>query len=223
MSTVINVSLRKQIYEYLREQMNQGKLKPGKMINQRELSNQLKVSRTPLRDTMIQLEAEGFLEIVPYKGVFIRKLTMRDIQDYFEMGGVLEGKACVLALPHFTEKDLQEMDQLIAETIVQCERNDFSISNEQNKRFNDIILDRCPNRKIAENLTVIREKLYHFPRQDPSSAAKRELGIWMEHKVIRELISLKDEEALNNYIVKVHWRIDEEYIQQRFHCEEVKY
>ena len=216
MAVITHDSMRKQIYEYLKEQMNAGKLKPGRLINQRELSVQLGVSRTPLRDTMIQLEAEGFLEIVPCKGIFIKQLTLQDIKEYFVMGGILEGKAAELGLPYYDERDISEMNFLIAEALKKISKGDLSFANEDNRRFNDIIIKRCPNQKIADSLLNIREQLYHFRKQDPTPAAPWELQIWKEHQTILKHIRKKTGKELNAYIANVHWKIDEEYIKNRF-------
>ena len=58
-------SLREQVYDYLRVQMNDGKIRPGLFLNLNEISQELGMSRTPLRDALFQLESEGFVKIYP--------------------------------------------------------------------------------------------------------------------------------------------------------------
>lgn len=58
-------SLKEQVYEYLRSQMEKGKIRPGSTINMDETSRKLGVSKTPLRDALLQLEMEGFISILP--------------------------------------------------------------------------------------------------------------------------------------------------------------
>lgn len=216
MITFNHESLRKQIYDYLRRQMDTGELRPGKMINQRELSEQLGVSRTPLRDTMIQLEAEGMVRIVPCRGIFIEKLSEQDICDYFQMAGALEGMAFGLALPYVLEEDFEKLEKNIAETSARIIEGDFSTCNEQNEHFHNTILSRCPNRIIVKSLSNIRHRLYHFPYRDPSPAAKWELLCWKEHEVMVELLKKGNIDELRAYTTLVHWRADKEYISARF-------
>ena len=61
-------SLRGQVYDYLRDAINRGSLEPGAFIDQNALSAAMGISRTPLRDALIQLEAEGFVSILPRRG-----------------------------------------------------------------------------------------------------------------------------------------------------------
>ncbi len=72
-------SLREQVYEYLRDEIHNRKLLPGATININEISQQLGISKTPLRDAIIQLEIEGFVTILPRRGVTVKKLTLREV------------------------------------------------------------------------------------------------------------------------------------------------
>ena len=82
-------SLKEQVYEYLREQLHKGKIRPGSFINMDETSRKLGISKTPLRDALIQLEMEGFITILPRKGVYVNVLTLQDIKDYYQVIGAL--------------------------------------------------------------------------------------------------------------------------------------
>ena len=83
-------SLREQVYEYLRDEIQNGNLLPGATINPNEISKQLGISKTPLRDAIIQLEIEGFVTILPRRGVTVKKLTLQEIKDSYEIVGALE-------------------------------------------------------------------------------------------------------------------------------------
>jgi DNA-binding GntR family transcriptional regulator len=63
---IINAkSLREQVYDYIREELSRGKLTPGMAINLNEISQELGISKTPLRDALLQLDTEGFVTISP--------------------------------------------------------------------------------------------------------------------------------------------------------------
>ena len=83
-------SLREQLYQYLRNEMESGNLAPGMTINLNGISKELGISKTPLRDALIQLEAEGFVDILPRRGVIVRKLTLQEVKDFYEIIGALE-------------------------------------------------------------------------------------------------------------------------------------
>jgi len=75
------VSLREQVYEYLRKQMSLGIMVPGSVINIGEIAQQLGISKTPLRDALIHLEVEGFVSILPRRGVVVNTLGMEDVSE----------------------------------------------------------------------------------------------------------------------------------------------
>jgi len=72
-------SLRELVYTYFCEQMQSGKLSSGNYVDQSEICRELHISKAPLRDALIQLETEGFVSILPRKGVVINSLTLQDI------------------------------------------------------------------------------------------------------------------------------------------------
>jgi DNA-binding GntR family transcriptional regulator len=103
---IINLSsLKEQVYEYLRHQMKIGKLRPGAAIDVRATSEKLGVSKTPLRDALIQLEMEGFVKILPRRGVVVNALTIQDIKDIYQIVGALESTAIITAADYLGEHE----------------------------------------------------------------------------------------------------------------------
>ncbi|MCC8178828.1 MAG: GntR family transcriptional regulator [Cloacibacillus sp.] len=98
MSFFHNESLRKKLYDYIKRKINSGELRPGDPINQKEIFEELNISRTPYRDCMIQLESEGLVRIIPCKGVIVRELSINEVMEAQEVGAALEGMAYELAV-----------------------------------------------------------------------------------------------------------------------------
>ena len=111
-------SLREQVYQYLRDEMHNGNLLPGSYINMKEISRQLGISKTPLRDAIIQLECEGFVSILSRRGVLVNKLTLQDIKNSIEIVGALEAVAIVSVFDKFKPTHIEEMERLNAEMIL---------------------------------------------------------------------------------------------------------
>ena len=77
---LINVkSLKEQVYDYLRQQFQKHRLQPGDVINMEATAKKLGISKTPLRDALIQLEMEGFVTISPRRGIFVNALPLDEI------------------------------------------------------------------------------------------------------------------------------------------------
>ena len=70
-------SLRELVYNYFCDQMKFGELTAGEFVNQSQICQELNISKAPLRDALIQLEVEGFVDILPRRGVLIKPLTLR--------------------------------------------------------------------------------------------------------------------------------------------------
>ncbi len=84
-------SLREQVYEYLKIQLNEGKLEHGAFLNLNAISAEMGISKTPLRDALFQLEAEGFVTIYPRRGVKVNVLSLEKIRNIYQILGGLEG------------------------------------------------------------------------------------------------------------------------------------
>jgi DNA-binding GntR family transcriptional regulator len=90
-------SLATKIYLELRERIIEGVIKPGERIRERELAEELDVSRIPLREALPRLEAEGFIRTLPRRGAVVTDLSLRDVEELFEVRSSLEVLAARLA------------------------------------------------------------------------------------------------------------------------------
>jgi DNA-binding GntR family transcriptional regulator len=105
-------SLKDLVYDYLRKNMEDGILKPGDLIDEKNLSNKLKISRTPVREALILLQAEGFVTILPRRRMFVNELKLQDIQDIYQLLGALEGAAAAGAVEKMTDEDIKKIEDM---------------------------------------------------------------------------------------------------------------
>src|SRR5919205_3642116 len=101
--------LRLEVYEFLKGAIIRGELKPGQRLNEIELGQHLGISRTPIRETLMKLEHEGFVSIDPGKGAVVAKLSKVDLEEIYPIVAVLEGLAARLATLHLNRSDLVRM------------------------------------------------------------------------------------------------------------------
>jgi DNA-binding GntR family transcriptional regulator len=207
--------LRKQVYDYLRELLISGRLKAGDFINQAELTERLGISRTPLRDSLMQLEAEGFVSIIPCKGVQINPLTRGDIKNIYQIYGALEAAAFESVFSVITKEKLNELDELTYKTEALMDKGEFGMCHENNVAFHESILELCDNEDLLKMLRRSRQRLYHFPgvlTPDLSKAAAKlvswEREYWTQHHKIVELFRSGTAQEVANYIRYVHWDFD---------------
>ena len=93
------LSLKDHVYQYIAEQISKEELVPGEKINENEICRELSISRTPVREALIQLSSEGVLENVPRKGFIIKQMKETEARQLYEVIGVLDGLAAQRSLP----------------------------------------------------------------------------------------------------------------------------
>jgi DNA-binding GntR family transcriptional regulator len=204
--------LRKQVYDYLRELLISGQLKSGDFINQAELIATLGISRTPLRDSLMQLEAEGFVSIIPSKGVRINPLTRDAVKNIYQISGALEAAAFESVFRLVTEERLNRLEELTCETESLMNKGDFSQCHKNNVTFHETILELCDNKELLKMLRSSRQRLYHFPgvqTPDLSTAVAQltswEREYWVQHHKIVALYRKGTPREVADYIRYVHW------------------
>ena len=99
-------------YQQLFESIRRGELAPGSRILEVQLAEQLGISRTPVRDAVQRLEAEGLLVHAPRTGLVVRQLSKRDIIELYAMRAVLEGAAARMAAQHVSDAEITELEEL---------------------------------------------------------------------------------------------------------------
>ena len=207
-------SLREQVYEYLRDEISNRKLLPGATININEISRQLGISKTPLRDAIIQLEIEGFVTILPRRGVKVKKMSLQEIKDSYQIVGALEGSIIIDVFERIGESRISRMEKLNAKQIKALDRKEYDRYYKLNLDFHNVFLDLSENKSLKSIVTPYKQRLYDFPRR--GYIKEWELNNCKEHGQFIELIKKKDRLGAAAIIRDVHWsfKVQEKYIRQ---------
>jgi DNA-binding GntR family transcriptional regulator len=106
---ITRLQLHDQVVFRLRTMLVEGRIPPGAKLSERELCEQLRVSRTPLREAIKLLAAEGLVDLLPNRGAMAVKLGERDVMDTFEVLAELEGLSGELAAQRATDIEIAEL------------------------------------------------------------------------------------------------------------------
>lgn len=215
---ILNIkSLKEQVYEYLRERMRTGQLLPGAVIDMEETSRTLGVSKTPLRDALLQLEMEDFVTILPRRKIVVNTLTITDVKNYYEIIGALESTALLAAFDRLREEDFRLMEKMNEGMKKAIDADDFDLYYERNLKFHGIFLDLCGNASLARIVNRLKRRLYDFPRPKGFVKEWEEASIG-EHRRLLDLIrhGKKDEAAA--WVRDVHWsfQVQEKYVNEYY-------
>ena len=211
--SLLNVkSLKEQVYEYLREQMRTGEILPGSAIDMEETSKKLGVSKTPLRDALLQLETEGFVIILPRRMVVVKALTEKDIRDSYEIIGALESTALLKAFDRMKTSDVDGMEALNDGMMKAIAGDDFDAYYDKNLAFHNVFLNLCGNDSLVKIVNNLKKRLYDFPRVKGFVKEWEEASVG-EHQALIDLLRAGRSQEAANHIRDVHWSFE---VQERF-------
>jgi len=103
------VNIRTQVYNVIKENICGGRYEPGQRLNEVELASSLNVSRSPVREALRRLAADGLVEEKPNRGVFVREFTPQNIQEIFDVRVLLESYCIQRSVQFMTNEQKQEL------------------------------------------------------------------------------------------------------------------
>src|SRR2546423_2594982 len=133
--TLENLTLWQRVYDHLREEILAGGLEPGAELAEVALSEQLGVSRGPIREAIGRLASEGLVTVRPRRGAVVRSLSKEEFLELYQVREGLEAMAMRLAVPRLTSDDFSTLQGLIDAMAGHAERNEVAEFFEANAAF----------------------------------------------------------------------------------------
>lgn len=214
-------SLKNLMYDYLRDNIRKGELKPGDTINMEQTAKKLGMSKTPLREALIKLEAEGFVRIVPWRGVVVNKLTVQDFKECYQILGALESSAILSASTRIKKHDVMRMRILNDEMIEAIEVADFDAYCKKNIEFHGIYLDLSNNKLLADTADILKKRLYDFSRPKEFIKEWEDFSLG-EHKKLVDFLYQNEFLKAADYLRNTIWNFDvqKKYIVKYYRFED---
>lgn len=168
----------------LRRLIIEGKIPPGEPIDQSGLAEQLGVSRSPVRDAVRRLAAEGLLCINPHKQASVPLLTRGELAEIYRILASLEGLAAYLAVSKMRTRELQTLRDLHQQMEGEVTANEWVALN---VRFHGTICDAADSPRlysIIENLRTLREIASPYAREYVTQPANRKKALASHHRIL---------------------------------------
>lgn len=159
-------------YRRLLESIRRGDLPPGTRLRETDLAERLGLSRTPVREAIRQLEADGLVTHLPRQGATVRSLDYAEVIELYEMRMVLEGTAARLAARAASDVELAELGALNAAL---AEAPSGPQAQELNRQFHRTLLDAARNRFLVKSMSALQKTLMILgpsTLEDPGRAAE---------------------------------------------------
>lgn len=204
-------SLTECVTDYLKRQLNNSALKPGDEINIGAISETLGISRTPIREALIQLLKDGFVEIVSRRKFLIKRLTLGDIEHIYQVVGLLEAEGAQNACDKMTDAEILELEGQYQEMEEALKKGDTQNYLSLNSRSHALILKYCDNPILLEIAENLKERLYVFPKliSERLDWIKKLMN---DHYKMVHYIKKKDPKGLKDLIINEHWNFSKNYI-----------
>lgn len=186
--------LREVVCETLRDAIRKGILRPGERLMEIQLAEELGVSRTPVREAIRKLELEGYVIMMPRRGTYVANLSIRDVNEVFEIRTSLDSLASGLAAERITDEELESLQRLLVLISEYIESNNMEKIVETDMQFHDLLYQASRNTRLVGIIYNLREQLTRF-RSTSMSFPGRLKATLDEHRQIVEAIAQGDVKA----------------------------
>jgi DNA-binding GntR family transcriptional regulator len=188
-------SIAEHIYEALRGEIVQGKLRPGDRLIPREIAGGLGCSPMPVRDAINRLATEGFTTVSPRKVTRVATLSRQEMDELFAVRAVLEAYAGRLACSALTESDLHQLAGMVDTMAARVRANDLKGWFRLNQRFHFFVFDRANNNTLRGILVDLWDKTLRSRAMVVLDRPEFVTQRMDEHRAILEAFRARDAEA----------------------------
>ena len=202
-------SLKEDIFDILHKRIIAGKYAPGEWLRQEDISTQLGVSQTPVREALDLLVSSGLAERIPYRGVRVLQLTTEEIVDSYVLRLLLETTAAGASALNRTPEQLQSLYEMVEKTEALMTLNEMSIQMQLNREFHLAIVAAGGNSLMTKLYEVVSHQfpdwmLYEYMFRYPELLQPSLTKEFQEHKAIVDAISIQDpDQAANNVFTHI--------------------
>lgn len=188
-------SLRGRVFHRIREDILNGKYKQNEALIETKISEEMGVSRTPVREAIRQLELEGLVTIIPNKGAVVAGITAKDIHDIYAIRSLIEGLSAKWATMNITASQIAELEEIVYLSEFHLSKGHLDQLLELDNRFHELLYD-CSNSKILRHVLSDFHHYVQRVRHASLSSIERAQKSISEHREILEAIKLKDFEKV---------------------------
>lgn len=197
-----NRPLKEVVYESLRKTLIEGKVPVGERFIEKEYSDRLNISRTPVRESLKQLEVEGLVKYIPRTGVVVNRITRDDVIEIYKIRNSLELLVVTEAMKYVTEDDIKNISNLLDETEKANSEGNIDEVIKLFSKFNSELYELSNMKMLPNMISNLNSYLYKFRTISIEDDNRREKAI-IEHRHILNAILSKDRD-LAEMIIKKH-------------------
>lgn len=187
--------LKEVAYEKVKEKILEEEYEPGMFLSERTLIKELEMSKTPIKNALVRLEAEGFVTVSSKQGIIINDLSVERINDIYNLRIALETFNCESIYAQMNEENLAELSSSLEETKVASENLDVKAFAKSDHKFHLAISNMADNNEITRILLNYHDHLLRITLRHLSKDPSRVRKFHQEHVEIYEALKKRDGES----------------------------
>lgn len=191
---LVHNSLHDEVASRLRERIFAGDLAPGTFIDEVRVAEEMSISRTPLREALKVLTAEGLVRHEPRRGCFVAEVTEKDLDEIFPVIALLEGRCAYEAARNASDADLQALEALHTKLSRHAKAKRINEYYEANFAIHEAIITLADNRWLAQVISDLR-KIVKLARLQQLHAPGRLEQSLSEHLAVFAALKARDPEG----------------------------
>ena len=204
------LNLNEWAYHSIKKRILDNEFKSGSQLNIEELSKELNISRTPIREALLRLRQNGFVVSFSNVGFFVCGITRDDFEDIFEMRQLIEAYAVVKFIETCTDDEIREVLDIHSQCVAQAKIENIKAFNDYDIQLHNMFINRLSNKKMRAVYDNVDDLLYRLRIYAIKSSENIKQSL-LEHEKIMCAVSGRDSVAgklaMEKHIVNIHDRI----------------
>lgn len=188
-------TIRNQVYQILKEDICTGKYRPGQWLQENEVATQLSVSRSPVREALRQLAADGLVVGLPNKGVFVKEFTSRDIDEVFDLRVLLENYAIGRLRNNLSAAGIEQLMACLTGLERAHAQNDLNRYIDEDARLHNLLVELSANSLLRSMYDRVHSMNQQFRIYSLSSKKRFDESVDEHRGMIHCLLTGNTQEA----------------------------
>lgn len=208
------VSLSELAYQQIKDEICRGQISLGDIISENQLAEQLGMSRTPVREALRHLAAEGFVEIKTGIGTYVTPLSSKDMEDLYEIRCLLEVQAIKTSIYRITDEEIDGFEVRFQALYDACERGERTTQGEFSEldwQLHCLFVERCTNKYIKSIVASYDSKLRRCQSMSVEALNNVQESA-RQHLQILKTLRLRDPDQASQ-VLKAHLEWSENFLR----------
>lgn len=188
-------SMEERVYDEIKRMSINYLPKPGQRINEIDVSKQLGVSRTPVRQALSRLNTEGFVRFAPGEGFYIRELNQKEVVDLYELRKAIEFHGVKLSISQAKDEDIEALRKFVSSTGLQSEDRTREELVSLDEEFHERLVALSGNQELVRLIRNVNERIRFF-----RSIGIESISLSQRQKGHEKIVAAVSERNLNNAV-----------------------